>query len=94
MTHPFHPLWGVEFELIAHHNCWGENRVTFVDGEGQLRALPADWTSVVPPDPFVAVSAGRALCRPDDLLALVALLRALEEGPAPARSGAGDPGEL
>ena len=80
--HPFHPLYGESFELLSHRSSWGEDRVTFHDGEGRLRSLPASWTSVVGRDPFVALSAGRAFFRVEDLLALVALVRVLspEEG--------------
>jgi hypothetical protein len=81
-VHPFHPLYGESFELLSHRSSWGEDRVTFHDREGRLRSVPASWTSVVGPDPFVALSAGRAVFRVEDLLALVALVRALspEEG--------------
>jgi len=37
-------------------------------------ALPASWTDLVPPDPFVAVAAGRSLFRADDLLELAQLV--------------------
>ena len=39
--------------------------------------MPAGWTDVEPPDPFVALAAGRALWRVEDLLALAALVREL-----------------
>jgi hypothetical protein len=42
---------------------------------GQLRSVPVTWTDVVPPDPFVDMAAGRALFRPDDLLAVVSLIQ-------------------
>jgi hypothetical protein len=47
----------------------------FHDAEGRLRSVPASWTSAVAPDPFVLVSAGRALFRTEDLLRLLALVR-------------------
>ena len=80
--HPFHPHCGESYELLSHRRSWGEDRVTFRDREGRLRLLPATWTSVVGPDPFVVVSAGRAVFRVEDLLSLVELVRALspEEG--------------
>ena len=78
--HPFHPLNGKSFEILSHRSSWGEDRVTFHDREGRFRSLPAPWTSVVGPDPFVALSAGRALFRTEDLLALVALVRSLSPG--------------
>ena len=51
----------------------------FEDQEGRVRALPASWTSVVAPDPFVALSAGRSFFRIQDLVHLVALVREREE---------------
>ncbi len=60
-------------------HTWGEHRVYFHDQDGRLRSLPAQWTSVVDPDPFVAVAAGRSYFRIEDLLGLVTLLRALRE---------------
>ena len=41
------------------------------DGRGRVCSLPASWTSLAPPDPYVTVSAGRSLLRLDDLLTLV-----------------------
>jgi hypothetical protein len=78
VAHPFHPLYGQEFELIAYSQTWGEARVFSHDTDGRLRSMPACWTSVAPPDPFVTVAAGRSLFRAEDLLALVRLLRRLE----------------
>ncbi len=75
MTHPFHPLLGKSFELLTHRKTWGEDRVFFYD-RGRLRALPASWTDVLPPPPFVAIAAGRAHFRPDDLLRLAELVEA------------------
>ncbi len=51
----------------------------FEDQEGRVRALPASWTSVVAPDPFVALSAGRSFFRIQDLVHLVAFVREREE---------------
>ena len=48
------------------------------DETGHMVSLSARWTDVLPPDPFVMVSAGRSLFRVDDLLELAALLRRLE----------------
>lgn len=64
---------------MTYKHAWGEYRVEFLDQEGHLRSLPAQWTSVVAPDPFVVVAAGRSYFRIEDLLSLVALLRALPE---------------
>ena len=41
VTHPFHPLFQQEFELVSYRQNWGENRVWFQDKLGRLHALPA-----------------------------------------------------
>ena len=62
---------------------WGEDRVYFHDDNGRLVAIPAAWTSVFPPDPFVRVAAGRSPFRAHDLLELARLLGTFMEGEAP-----------
>jgi hypothetical protein len=42
--------------------------------------LPASWTDVDGPDPFLVLSAGRSHFRADDLLQLATLVRALSGG--------------
>ena len=79
MTHPYHPLSGHEFELAACWHTWGEHRVYFKDQMGELRSLPARWTSVAAPDPYVEMSAGRSYFRVEDLLILVGLVRMLQK---------------
>jgi hypothetical protein len=80
ITHPFHPLLGREFTLLTYRHNWGEHRVYFHDDEGRLVALPAAWTSVLPPDPYVAIAAGCAAFRVPDLLELARLLASLRQG--------------
>lgn len=80
VTHPFHPLHGREFPLVAYRHSWGLDRVYFYDDNGQLACLSACWTSVSPPDPFVALSAGRSAFRAVDLLDLVRLISQMQEG--------------
>ena len=58
-----------------------------VEDRGRVRSLPAAWTSLASPDPFVAVSAGRSFFRIDDLHALVELLGRLAPRPG---EGKGD----
>ena len=65
-----------------YRNNWGENRVFFVDDEGRTRWLPASWTSIEPPDPFVVMAAGRAAFRAQDLLELARLIGGLQSNPA------------
>ncbi len=79
MTHPFHPLYGQEFELVGYAHTWGEHRVFFrAPGETRVRSLPAGWTDVEGPDPFRALAAGRSCFRTDDLRALVHLVDELD----------------
>lgn len=66
MTHPFHPLFGEEFEFLKRRKSWGADHVFFYNHEGQLVSLPAEWTDVVPPDPFVVISGGRSPFHIDD----------------------------
>lgn len=63
---------------MAYRNNWGEDRVIFHTPDGRLDSIPAVWTDVAAPDPFVVASAGRALFRVEDLLALRELLRRLK----------------
>ncbi len=76
MIHPFHPWHGREFLLVTYRHNWGEDRVYVHDDDGRLVSLPAGWTSLVPPDPFVVVSAGRSAFRVQDLLELACLIEA------------------
>jgi hypothetical protein len=75
VTHPFHPLFGRQFDLINISQCWGDERVFYVDEAEHARSLPARWTSAVEEDPFVSVSSGRSDFRVPDLLALLELLQ-------------------
>jgi len=82
-THPFHPLAGRDFEFVASRQNWGEDRVHLHDENGQLFSLPAGWTDVAAPDPFVVIAAGRCPFTSDGLLAvtdLVDRLRARRHG--------------
>jgi len=70
VTHPFHPLFGREYDLIDYRHFWTEDRVVYVDEAGEARSLPARWTSAVTEDPAVVVSAGRSHFRVVDLVEL------------------------
>ena len=79
MTHPFHPLAGRAFELVSYAHTWGEQRVFFREpGQRRVRSLPASWTDVEGPDPFLVLAAGRTCFRLEDLLALTQLLAELD----------------
>jgi hypothetical protein len=76
ITHPFHPLSGQTFLLLAQRFAWGEERVFFSDPQThEMRSLPLAWTSLALPDPFLVVASGKAVLRFVDLQRLVQLLR-------------------
>ena len=79
ITHPFHPLRGLEFSLVTVRNNWGEDRVYYHDTDRRLVSIPAAWTDVCAPDPFVLLSAGRSPFCLEDLLELARLLSVLNE---------------
>lgn len=70
MNHPFHPWFGRELELIDSRNNWGEERVCFLDEQGRMASIPASYTDARGDDPFVAITAGRAHFRYQDLVEL------------------------
>jgi hypothetical protein len=78
VTHPFHPLFGREFELVTYRHTWGEDRVYYCDSAGELHALPARWTSLSPQDPFLAAAAGRSPFRLHDLRELADLVARMQ----------------
>lgn len=63
---------------MAFRQNWGEERVYFHNEGGRLVSVPASWTDVLPADPFVVLSAGRAFFRTEDLIALVRLIEGWE----------------
>jgi hypothetical protein len=74
VTHRFHPLFGQDFEFIAHRQNWGEDRVHLHGENGVLFSLPAGWTNVVPADPFAVIADGRCPFTVGGLLALADLI--------------------
>ena len=80
VTHPFHPLYGQQFEILNYRHSWGEYRVSFYETPDHVRILPAAWTSLAPPDPSVVLAAGCASFRVADLLELSHLIGRIEEG--------------
>jgi hypothetical protein len=85
VTHPFHPLYGREFELVTQKQAWGEDRVYFRDRSKRLHHVPLGWTSVAPLDAFRAAAEGRCRFRTEDLLRLADLVRELTPRKRPAR---------
>jgi hypothetical protein len=46
-------------------------------GQTRVRSLPASWTDIDGPDPFLEMSAGRAHFRVDDLVLLAVMVQEL-----------------
>ncbi len=66
--------------MVGFGHTWGEQRVFFREpGQTGIRSMPADWTNVGGPDPFLVVSAGRSHFRPEDLVQLAVLLTELKQ---------------
>jgi hypothetical protein len=74
IIHPYHPYRNIEFEIDSIRRSVYEYRVLFFNAKGRRSSVPLDWTNIGTVDPFVAVSAGRALFRVEDLLGLVRLI--------------------
>ena len=82
ITHPFHPLSGHTFPLLAQRFAWGEERVFFADPQThEVRSLPLAWTSLALPDPFLVVAAEPTVLRLKDLQQLVQFLQAAADPP-------------
>lgn len=60
VTHPFHPLYGQQFEILNYRHSWREYRVSFYETADHVRILPAAWTSLAHADPSVILAASRA----------------------------------
>ena len=78
ITHPYHPLFQLEFEAISNRQNWGEDRVWFYDNSGRFRSVPTSWTDAAAVDAFVVVAAGRSLFRVVDLVELSQRIQALQ----------------
>ncbi len=81
VTHRFHPLFGREFEFVAHRQNWGEDRVHLHDSDGELFSLPAGWTDMAPVDAFVVIAAGRCPFTSTGLIGLTELIDQLRLQP-------------
>lgn len=69
-------------------NCslnWGERRACFLNDDGHFISIPSGWTNLEAIDPYVAISAGRAAFRYQDLLALARLIEVLDSAAAGKR---------
>ncbi len=88
MTHPFHPRFEQELELVKRRRNWRADRVYVFDPDGLLLSLPVEWTDVVPEDPFVVVAAGRSPFTTVGLLELADLVARLRAQRSPDAASA------
>ena len=79
VTHPFHPLCGRTIPLVEVLRNWSETRVYYHGSSARLLSIPAAWTTLSEPDPFVVLTDGRSAFRCEDLLALRRYLDSLRE---------------
>lgn len=83
MTHPFHPLHGRVLDVVDRRRSGPDEDRLYLEVEpGRVVPIPAAWTSLAPPDPFILLAGGRSLFRVEDLLRLcdlVADIRATSE---------------
>ena len=64
--------------MLERRRSWGSERVLWEDESGEVRSLPASWTSAGEEDAFRVLSAGRSAFRVEDLLELVEVVRGVE----------------
>ncbi len=53
VTHPFHPLYGQQFEILNYRHNWGDYRVIFYETPDHVRSLPSQrsgraWCHLIP----------------------------------------------
>lgn len=44
ITHPFHPLYQRQFELLSYRKSWGRQFIEFQYANGKTGAIPLAWT--------------------------------------------------
>ena len=74
ITHPFHPSYGKEIQVVTVKQTWGEDRAFYYQDDGRITSLPACWTSVYKPELFNVISDGRSVFRFTELLELARLV--------------------
>ena len=62
MTHPHHPLFDREFDVVELRvrGRGGERAFFYSDDreDGRMESIPVEWTDIAAQDPFVVLSAG------------------------------------
>ena len=77
ITHPFHPLSGHEFELLARKEYNGEHRVGCFDKKGRQFEIPLNWTDLAPEYTLTMSPFGKTWFRAADLVELARLVDGL-----------------
>ena len=78
ITHPFHPRCGESLERIGYRRSFG-GEMPGRDAGGNAVVVPLAFTDAAyEEDPFLAISAGRAFFRVEDLLELADLVEELQ----------------
>ena len=79
VTHPFHPLYLKEFELLDYRRSWGEPYVECFDHNNDVVCIPLAWTDAGDLDPFNQLANGRSIFRVAELMRLVELIDDLKK---------------
>jgi hypothetical protein len=74
ITHPFHPLYQRQFELLSYRKSWGRQFIDFQYDNGETGAIPLAWTDADQADLFLTIAQGRSVYRVVELLRLVELI--------------------
>jgi hypothetical protein len=69
--------------LVAERSSRHGEQVWYERGDGSVASIPQAWTDLAAPDPFSALSGGRAHFFPESLAALAELVAAIRGGAAP-----------
>ena len=74
VIHPFHPFFGQQFSPTASREGLPEDRLYFIDPQGNPASIPLRFTDWAPMDPVMVLGQGRCPFRMADLLMLVELI--------------------
>jgi hypothetical protein len=78
VTHPFHPLFGREYEVLYFRQDWGYDRVAYLTESGAEATIPVSLPDLKARDPFVAIAAGRSRLRVEELIELANLIQSIK----------------
>jgi len=79
VTHPCSPLKGKTYKLIERKQCWGDDRLLYLDENEDYRRILTSWTDYTPQDPFLETSGGKAVLSETSMIELAQLLSHLGE---------------